>query len=124
MKKNIKGFTLIEMVITIVIIIVLSSISVPIYKDYVRDAKLGVGHVLLSRIRDAQLRYYDEYGSSLLKWNQQSSATLYAYWTVASYIVRFDNQNGIGGTTQVTATYNATLPSIQTPVKEGYSFDG
>ena len=65
MKKNIKGFTLIEMVITIVIIIVLSSISVPIYKDYVRDAKLGEGHVLLSRIRDAQLRYYDEYGHFL-----------------------------------------------------------
>lgn len=66
MKKNIKGFTLIEMVITIVIIVVLSSISVPLYKDYVRDAKLSEGRVLLSRIRDAQLRYYDEYGNFLL----------------------------------------------------------
>lgn len=63
MKKS--GFTLVEMVITVAIIIVLSTISVPIYKDYVAQAKLSEAYTLLSFMCEAQKRYYDEYGCFL-----------------------------------------------------------
>ncbi|MBQ3834546.1 MAG: prepilin-type N-terminal cleavage/methylation domain-containing protein [Elusimicrobia bacterium] len=61
--KNILGFTLVELIITIAIIVVLSMISGPLYKDYVTTAKLSEGYVLLAAIRDAQLQYYNEYGN-------------------------------------------------------------
>ena len=64
MKKT-QGFTLIEMIITIVIIIVLSSISVPMYKGYKRNAIESEGYVLLSAIRDAQMVYYHKYRNFL-----------------------------------------------------------
>ena len=63
--KKKKGFTLVELVITIAIIIVLSSISVPIYKNYVWNAKKSEGYMLLATIRDAQLNYRNEHGNFL-----------------------------------------------------------
>ena len=60
--KNIKAFTLVEMVIVISIVIVLSLISVPMYKNYVRDAAFAEGYTLLAQIRDAQMTYRDRYG--------------------------------------------------------------
>ena len=65
MKRKSNGFTLIELVITIAIIIVLSTISVPIYKRYTLNAKRTEGYVLLGIIRDAQFKYYSEYRSFL-----------------------------------------------------------
>ena len=41
--KNILGFTLVELIITIAIIVVLSMISGPLYKDYVTTAKEQFG---------------------------------------------------------------------------------
>ncbi|MBQ3835361.1 MAG: prepilin-type N-terminal cleavage/methylation domain-containing protein [Elusimicrobia bacterium] len=67
--KKFKGFTLVEMVIVIAIVIVLSTISVPIYKDYISEAKLAEGYSLLRLIRDAQLKYYDEYRIFLIDTN-------------------------------------------------------
>ncbi|MBQ3834886.1 MAG: prepilin-type N-terminal cleavage/methylation domain-containing protein [Elusimicrobia bacterium] len=69
--KRTKAFTLVEMVITIAIIIVLSSISVPIYKSYTEKAALAEGYALLGTIRSSQENYYAEYGCFLE--NKQSS---------------------------------------------------
>ena len=63
MNKKIKGFTLIELVITIAVVIVLSSISVPVYKDHLSKSKLAEGYALLSTIRSAEETYYAEYGN-------------------------------------------------------------
>lgn len=60
--KKKKGFTLVELVITIAIIVVLSTISIPIYKDYIHDSKLSEAYLLLANIRDAQCQYYNNYG--------------------------------------------------------------
>ncbi|MBQ3834720.1 MAG: prepilin-type N-terminal cleavage/methylation domain-containing protein [Elusimicrobia bacterium] len=69
MKRN--GFTLVELVVTIMIVIVLSAVSVPLYKGFTSKAKIAEGNVLLGRIRDAQLEYYNEYRNFL--WGDQSS---------------------------------------------------
>ena len=56
-----KGFSLVELVITIAIIAVLSMVSVPIYKNYVLNSKFTEGYVLLGSIKEAQIMYYSEY---------------------------------------------------------------
>ncbi|MBQ3834237.1 MAG: pilin [Elusimicrobia bacterium] len=60
-----KGFTLIELVITIAIVIILSSISAPLYKNHVKNAKVTEAYALLGAIRDAQLLYRAEYRTFL-----------------------------------------------------------
>ncbi|MBQ3835362.1 MAG: prepilin-type N-terminal cleavage/methylation domain-containing protein, partial [Elusimicrobia bacterium] len=52
--KKRKGFTLIELVIVIMIITILSTVSVPIYKGHISNAKSLEGYTLLASIRDAQ----------------------------------------------------------------------
>ena len=75
-RKRIKGFTLIELVITITIVVILSMISVPLYKDYMYDSKRSEGYVLLSTIRDAQLQYFAEY-ENFLCYDHASGGTSY-----------------------------------------------
>ncbi len=65
MKTKLKGFTLVELVITIAIVIILSIISVPIYRGYVNKAKFAEGYSLLGLILSAQKSYYSEYGNFL-----------------------------------------------------------
>ena len=61
-----KGFTLVELAVTIVIILALMSVSVPIYNASTTRVKLTEGYALLATIRSAQERYYTEYGNFLL----------------------------------------------------------
>ena len=56
------GFSLMEVVITVTIIIVLSAISGPIYKSYANKAELAEGYALLGAIRSAMDNYYADYG--------------------------------------------------------------
>ena len=64
-QQGIKGFTLVELVITIAIVIILSVVSAPIYQGYTRKAKMSEGYALLGLIFSAQKNYYSEYGSFL-----------------------------------------------------------
>ncbi len=59
------GFTLVELVIVIAIVIILSVISVPIYRGYVDKSKIAEGYALLGAILSAQKAYYSEYGNFL-----------------------------------------------------------
>ncbi|MBQ3834182.1 MAG: prepilin-type N-terminal cleavage/methylation domain-containing protein [Elusimicrobia bacterium] len=65
--KERKGFTLIELVITLTIVVILSLISWPIYRSYhLREISvLAEGYALLGAIKDAQIHYYNEYGNFL-----------------------------------------------------------
>ncbi|MBQ3834173.1 MAG: hypothetical protein II816_01470 [Elusimicrobia bacterium] len=55
------GFSLVELVVTIMIIITLSLISGPIYKSYSLKAKQAEGYALLGTIRAAEDNYYREW---------------------------------------------------------------
>ena len=61
MKLQIKGFTLIEIVITIAIIVILSLMSAPMYTGYSKKTKMAEGYSLLAQIRETQINYYNEY---------------------------------------------------------------
>lgn len=62
MYKNKKGFTMVEMVVTLLIIITLSLLSFPIYRGRTnKTSKLAEGYALLGTIISAQIAYYNEY---------------------------------------------------------------
>ena len=69
--KKIKGFSLMELVITLTIVVILSLISWPIYRSFhLREVSmLAEGYALLGAIKDAQIHYYNEYGNFLSGYN-------------------------------------------------------
>lgn len=65
MKRNNKGFTLVELAVTVAIVIILMSVSVPIYKANTKKYKMTEAYALLAMIRAGQERYYVEHGHFL-----------------------------------------------------------
>ncbi len=80
-------------------------------------------------------------GYSFLKWNSSmggsgtdyavgasitltADLTIYAIWQPNKYTVTLDAGSGIGGTESVTATFNAAMPDITIPTRDGYTFLG
>lgn len=61
MKKNVKGFTLIELMIVIIIIGILASVSVPMYRNYTRKAMASEGVSLCGAVASAERVYYAEH---------------------------------------------------------------
>ena len=61
-QKKYLGFTLVELVIVIAIVIVLSVVSVPIYRSYVNKAKMAEGYAVLGAVLSAQKIYFSKYG--------------------------------------------------------------
>ncbi len=60
-----RGFTLVELVLVISIVVVLSVISGPIYRSYAYKARQAEGYALIGTIRSAQESYYGEYSEFL-----------------------------------------------------------
>lgn len=50
--------------------------------------------------------------------------TLYVNWKANTYTVTLHANNGSGGTTSVTATYDSAMPSATMPTRAGYTFAG
>ena len=56
--KNKKGFSLVEMVVAIIVIGILSIVSVPVYRGYVKRAYESEGKALLGSIVTAEEHFY------------------------------------------------------------------
>lgn len=60
MKKQSRGFTLIELMITVAIIGILASIALPAYQDYVRRAKVTEATSTLADLRIRMEQFYQD----------------------------------------------------------------
>ena len=69
-------------------------------------------------------QYYKADGTSARTWNKTTATTLYARWTANKYKVTLDKQSGSGGSDEVSATYNAAMPSASMPKRDGFGFAG
>lgn len=64
--KRLRGFTLIELMVVVVIIAVLAAVAIPMYGKYAFRARRADGQDLLQRISMAQERFYathNKYGT-------------------------------------------------------------
>lgn len=50
--------------------------------------------------------------------------TLYAVWSPLSYTITLNEMGGTGGTTSITVTFDAAMPNITIPSRNGYTFKG
>lgn len=55
-----KGFTLIEMLIAVSLVLILSSIGIPIYRGYIKNSKIDLAKNILSSIYLAEINYFYE----------------------------------------------------------------
>ncbi len=65
MKKDYRksrGFTLVELVVVMVIVGILATISVPMYRNYVQRARAQEGTALVGSVASALRVYYAEFG--------------------------------------------------------------
>lgn len=58
--RSSKGFTLIELMVTIAIVAILSSVAIPAYTDYIRRGQLPEGFTQLSDYRVKMEQYYQD----------------------------------------------------------------
>ena len=57
-----KGFTIIELIVTLIIVGILAFIAVPIYRNYVKEGYATEGRALLGEINAAQQIYHSRNG--------------------------------------------------------------
>ncbi len=58
-------------------------------------------------------------------YSSNNALTLYPTWTAKTTTITLNNADATtAGTTEVTATYDATIPTITIPTKTGYTFGG
>ena len=81
-----RGFTLVELMVVIVIVALLAAIAVPLYTNYVKDARRSEGAGALAAVATAQQTYYQRngaYANALANLNVDLTDVL-ANWTVAN----------------------------------------
>ena len=61
--KNGKGFTLIELMITVAIVGILAAVAIPAYQDYVARSQVSEGLTLVSGAKPVIAEYYSNHGS-------------------------------------------------------------
>ncbi|MBX6392852.1 MAG: prepilin-type N-terminal cleavage/methylation domain-containing protein [Burkholderiales bacterium] len=57
---TVRGFTLIEVLITIAIVAILASVALPAYNDYITRSKIAEAHALLSEQRVRMEQYFQD----------------------------------------------------------------
>jgi len=63
MKRNQRGFTLMELMVVIVIVAILAAVAVPLYINYVKDAQRTEAKGAIGAIISAEQVYYQSHGT-------------------------------------------------------------
>lgn len=101
---SLTGFTLVELLITIIIVGVLVSLATPIYRQNIRRATATEGHALVGSIRTAERVYFAEHNEYTPNWadiNGNVDISNNKYFTTEPTLTASGSGNG--------ATFTATI---------------
>ena len=101
--KNMKNFTLIELMIVVAIIAILAAIALPAYQDYVIRSQVSEGSVLSDGAKTAVAEFYSNVGHAPLN---NTSAGLASENSITGKFV--DELSVVGGV--ITTTFSNTSP--------------
>jgi type IV pilus assembly protein PilE len=65
MRRNQKGFTLMELMVVIVIVAILAAVAVPLYINYVKDAQRTEAKGAIGAVITSEQTHYQRYGAYL-----------------------------------------------------------
>ena len=109
---SVKGFTLIEILVTVAIIGILTAIAVPVYKDYVTRSKLSEAYAVLAGQRVKMEQFYQD----LRTYTGACVAGTVAPPVTGQYFT-YDCPTGIAD-----QTYTITATGIAAQDTSGFSF--
>ncbi|MBQ7996776.1 MAG: InlB B-repeat-containing protein [Paludibacteraceae bacterium] len=69
-------------------------------------------------------KVYNNQASISATSGDKGNVYLYAHWVANKYTVSFNQQSGTGGSGNITATYDANMPTVSVPTRAGYTFQG
>ena len=69
-------------------------------------------------------KVYNNQASIYATSSDKGNVSLYAHWVANTYTVSFNQQSGSGGSGNITATYDANMPTVSVPTRAGYTFQG
>ncbi len=113
MLRNSKGFTLVELMVVVIIVLVLAGIAVPVYIHYIQEGKKSEAYAVIDSIVSGGLVYFQKNNT-------------YTGGTLDNWLARDDEQNAVyfsyalsglgdaGFTVTATALANQGLPTGET----------
>jgi prepilin-type N-terminal cleavage/methylation domain-containing protein len=61
--RNHRGFTLVELMVVVIIVLVLAGIAVPVYIHYIQEGKKSEGYATIDAIVSGALVYFQKHGT-------------------------------------------------------------
>jgi prepilin-type N-terminal cleavage/methylation domain-containing protein len=83
--RNHKGFTLIELMVVVIIVLVLAGIAVPVYIHYIQEGKKSEAYAVIDSAVSGALTYYQKHsdytGGTFALWLAQDDVDNARYFT-------------------------------------------
>jgi prepilin-type N-terminal cleavage/methylation domain-containing protein len=74
--RNRKGFTLVELMVVVIIVLVLAGIAVPVYMHYIQEGKKSEAYAIIDSMVTGAMVYFQKYST----YNVGTSAEAIAAW--------------------------------------------
>ncbi|MCK4513309.1 prepilin-type N-terminal cleavage/methylation domain-containing protein [bacterium] len=103
MLRNSKGFTLVELMVVVIIVLVLAGIAVPVYIHYIQEGKKSEGYAVIDSIVSGALVYFQKHNS-------------YTGGTVANWLAADDVGNAVYFTYVISGQGDAGFIVTATPI--------
>lgn len=116
---NFTGITLIELVVTVAIIAIITSIAIPAYNGYIATAHNTEGWNNLNGIRLAEEEYFLENGTYFA--GKTADTTLGTYYTVPEAAARNFDYEVTGSATTWAAIAQGRGPGYDVPTSVSFS---